>query len=130
LAGTAAGTVNRRFESRVTIMVGYSRYQPIVSTWAGEQRTLADLVASDECQGTRIFPSTLDPRSSSRFGFFTGGNGDNRDELKIPFPLLSPETVSRCAHSHGCHPEPKRRIYFSLCWSAKKADSSSLRSSE
>jgi len=32
LAGTAAGTVNRRFESRVTIMVGYSHYRPTVST--------------------------------------------------------------------------------------------------
>jgi hypothetical protein len=35
LAGTAAGTVSRRFESRVTIMVGYSHYRPTVSTWAG-----------------------------------------------------------------------------------------------
>jgi hypothetical protein len=32
LAGTAAGTINRRFESRVTIMVGYSHYPPTVST--------------------------------------------------------------------------------------------------
>src|SRR5215468_5402399 len=32
LAGTAAGTVNRRFESSVTIMVGYSHYTPTVST--------------------------------------------------------------------------------------------------
>ena len=40
LAGTAAGTVNLRFESRVTIMVGYSHYRPTVSTWAGEQKTL------------------------------------------------------------------------------------------
>src|SRR5262249_44830357 len=37
LAGTAAGTVNRRFESRVTIMVGYSHDRSRVSTWAGEQ---------------------------------------------------------------------------------------------
>jgi len=37
LAGTAAGTVNRRFESRVTIMVGYSYDRSRVSTWAGEQ---------------------------------------------------------------------------------------------
>ena len=36
----AAGRVNRRFESRVTIMVGYSRHRPTVSTWAGEQKTL------------------------------------------------------------------------------------------
>jgi hypothetical protein len=41
LAGTAAGTVNRRFESSVTIMVGYSHYRPTVSTWAGEQKALA-----------------------------------------------------------------------------------------
>jgi hypothetical protein len=31
-AGTAAGTVNRRFESRVTIMVGYSHAKAAVST--------------------------------------------------------------------------------------------------
>jgi hypothetical protein len=35
LAGTAAGTVNRRFESRVTIMVGYSHYRPTVVNPAG-----------------------------------------------------------------------------------------------
>ncbi len=26
----------------------------------------------------------------SKFGFFTGANGDNRDELKTLFPLLPP----------------------------------------
>jgi len=40
LAGTAAGTVNRRFESRVTIMVGYSHHGPTVSTGKGEHRKL------------------------------------------------------------------------------------------
>jgi hypothetical protein len=30
------------------------------------------------------FPSTPDPRPSSRFGFFTEGNGDNRDKLAKP----------------------------------------------
>ena len=39
LAGTAAGTVNRRFESSVTIMVGYSHYRPTVATCTVERRT-------------------------------------------------------------------------------------------
>jgi hypothetical protein len=42
LAGTAAGTVNRRFESRVTIMVGYSHDRFKGVNWAGEQETLAN----------------------------------------------------------------------------------------
>jgi hypothetical protein len=41
LAGTAAGTVNRRFESSVTIMVGYSHYRQEVSTWAGDRDCFA-----------------------------------------------------------------------------------------
>ena len=40
-AGTAAGTVNRHFESRVTIMVGYSHDRPTVSTSAVKKRTFA-----------------------------------------------------------------------------------------
>ena len=39
LAGTAAGTVNRRFESSVTIMVGDSHYRPTVSICTAERRT-------------------------------------------------------------------------------------------
>jgi hypothetical protein len=47
LAGTAAGTVNRRFESSVTIMVGYSHYRPSVSNLAGERRMLSDFGSRD-----------------------------------------------------------------------------------
>lgn len=43
LAGMAAGTVNRRFESSVTIMVGYSHYRPTVSSWAGDSGGLGGL---------------------------------------------------------------------------------------
>src|SRR4029453_636146 len=38
LAGIAAGPVNRRFESSVTIIVGFSHYRPKVSTWREERR--------------------------------------------------------------------------------------------
>ena len=59
LAGTAAGTVNRRFESSVTIMVGYSRYRPTVSTCTVERRTSR--------------------KTEKKESILARGNGDNRD---------------------------------------------------